>query len=482
MSSPPNFPQQELSRLVESAPQQNQAAYLITQGLALHQQGKFKEAQSIYEQILVIQANHFDALQLLGALFAQTKQFTKAIDFFSKALLVNPNHAACYSNRGNALRELGLLDEALESYDQAINIEADYAEAYFNYGNALTGLGRLDEALESYDQAISIKADYSSAHWNLALCHLLSGNFKDGWQGYEWRWKLSGVRNFSQPLWLGAESLIDKTILLYAEQGFGDTIQFCRYAKLVAELGAKVILEVQHPLVNLLKDLDGVSQIIAMGDPLPAFDYQCPLMSLPLAFNTLTENIPTKIPYIKAISVKEEYWKIKLKTTQKLKVGLVWNGGFGPNLLELWGVNERRNIPLALIAKVNISSVDFYSLQKGEPSESELAQSGDQYWQSYNFHNYVSKLEDFSDTAALIANLDLIISVDTSTAHLAAAMGKPVWLLNRFDTCWRWMLDKDDSPWYPTVKLYRQEKMNDWNSVIEKIKSDLERLVNIEQF
>ena len=248
MSSHPNFPQQELSRLVESVPQHNQVTYLIGQGLALHQQGKFKEAQSIYEQILVIQANHFDALQLLGALFAQTKQFTKAIDFFSKALLVNPNHAACYSNRGNALRELGLLDEALESYDQAINIEADYAEAYFNYGNALTGLGRLDEAMESYDQAISIKADYSSAHWNLALCHLLSGNFKDGWQGYEWRWKLSGVRNFSQPLWLGAESLIDKTILLYAEQGFGDTIQFCRYAKLVAELGAKVILEVQHPL------------------------------------------------------------------------------------------------------------------------------------------------------------------------------------------------------------------------------------------
>jgi hypothetical protein len=314
---------------------------------------------------------------------------------------------------------------------------------------------------------------------NLSLCHLLLGNFKDGWQEYEWRWKnesatrLQSKRSFTQPLWLGQQSLVDKTILLHAEQGLGDTMQFCRYAPLVAQLGAKVILEVQRPLFKLLQNLEGVSQLVAMGDPLPLFDYQCPLMSLPLAFNTEIESIPNQVPYIKAPPIQADYWKTKLQNHQKLKVGLVWNGGFRPNQPELWSLNARRNIPLAQIAQINIPDINFYSLQKGEPAESELIQSGNQYWNPSNFYNFVGELDDFSDTAALIANLDLIISVDTSTAHLAAAMGKPVWLLNRFDTCWRWLVDRKDSPWYPTITLYQQERMGDWESVIERVKEDL---------
>jgi hypothetical protein len=275
-------------------------------------------------------------------------------------------------------------------------------------------------------------------------------------------------------LWLGEQSLVGKTILLHAEQGLGDTLQFCRYAPLVAQLGATVILEVQRPLFKLLQNLEGVSQLVAMGDPLPAFDYQCPLLSLPLAFNTGIESIPNQVTYITALPIQEEYWKTKLQAHQKLKVGLVWSGGFRPNHPELWSLNARRNIPLAQIAKINIPGVNFYSLQKGEPAESELLQSGNQYWDSSNFYNFVGELHDFSDTAALIANLDLIISVDTSTAHLAAAMGKPVWLLNRFDAEWRWLLDRKDSPWYPTMTLYQQERMGDWGSVIERVRRDLQ--------
>ncbi|AKD24809.1 TPR repeat protein [Polynucleobacter duraquae] len=595
---------------------QDLVSRLVEQGFTLHQQGRFKEAQVLYEQALILQPNHLDALQLLGTLFTQTKQFTKAVDFLTKAIQVNPNFVDAYSNRGIALQELQRLDEALASYDQAIAIKPDYAEAHSNRGNALKELERLEEALASYDtairinphyaeaysnrgvtlkilqrleealasyseairikpdyaeahanranvlkelrrfeealisyndalrinphyaeaysncgvnlqelqrfeealvsfdtairmkpdyaeahsnrgvtlkdlkrfdealvsykKAIEIKSDYTVAHHNLSLCHLLLGNFKDGWQEYEWRWKNESVtrlqsnRNFPQPLWLGEQSLVGKTILLHAEQGLGDTIQFCRYASLVAQLGATVILEVQRPLIKLLQNLEGVSQLVAMGDPLPAFDYQCPLLSLPLAFKTEIESIPNQVPYIKAPPRQEDYWKTKLAAHQKLKVGLVWNGGFRPNQPELWSLNARRNIPLAQIAQISIPDIDFYSLQKGEPAESELIQSGNQYWDPSNFYNFVSELEDFSDTAALIANLDLIISVDTSTAHLAAAMGKPVWLLNRFDTCWRWLLDRKDSPWYPTITLYQQEKMGDWEGVIERVKGDLE--------
>jgi hypothetical protein len=285
---------------------------------------------------------------------------------------------------------------------------------------------------------------------------------------------LQSKRSFSEPLWLGEQSLVGKTILLHAEQGLGDTLQFCRYVPLVAKLGAKVILEVQRPLFKLLQNLEGVSQIVALGDMLPAFDYQCPLMSLPLAFKTEIESIPNQVPYIHAPPIRVEYWKTKLPAHQKLKVGLVWNGGFRPNQPELWSLNARRNIPLAKIAQINVPGIDFYSLQKGEPAESELIQSGNQYWDSSNFYNFAGELNDFSDTAALIANLDLVISVDTSTAHLAAAMGKPVWLLNRFDTCWRWLIDREDSPWYPTIKIYQQEKMGDWDKVLQRVKKDLQ--------
>jgi len=486
---------QGLGRVEEALEHYNQAISLnpnyieaySNRGNVLQALGRKEEALVSYDQAIGLKpdypefySNKANVLQALG-------RMEEALLSYDLAISIKPDYAEAFSNRGIALQALGRMEEALLSYDLAISIKPDYAEAFSNRGIALQEVKRLEEALVSYDHAIRIKPDYAEAHWNLALCNLLAGNFNDGLQGYEWRWKNekihkpNEVRKFSEPLWLGAESIKDKTILLYAEQGLGDTIQFCRYVSLVAELGAKVVLEVQPPLARLFKSFEGVSQIVIQGEPPPAFDYRCPLMSLPLAFNTQIDSIPNKIPYIQPPLAKIERWKIKLGAKEGLRVGLVWSGGFRPNQSELWGVNKRRNIPLEKISKINLSSINFYSLQKGEPAESELLESCNKHWKKGNFYNFTGELNDFSDTAALIANLDLIISVDTSTAHLAAAMGKPVWLLNRFDTCWRWMLNRNDSPWYPSVRVYRQEKWGDWDEVLERVNADLLLIKNSQQ-
>ena len=636
-----------------TADQREVAAQLqaaLQQGLALHRQGKRAEAKAVYELILKTNPRHFDSLNLLGIIAAETRDYQSAVDLFGKAIAVNPNIAIAYNNRGNALLDLGRLDEARASYDKALALKPDYAEAYYNRGNALLDLKRLDEALASYDKALALNPDYTEAYYNrgnllrdfkrlnealasydkvltlkpdyaeaynnrgiallylkrldealascdealalkpdyaeahnnrgsallylkrldeaLASCDralaldphyaeacynrgialrdlmrpdealasydkalalnpdfldaylnrgnvhielgnldaaiadydralvirpdfadaylskslalLLVGDFDKGWELYEWRW-LSGKtvpihRYGARPLWLGVESLKNKTILLHSEQGLGDTIQFCRYATLVARLGATVLLEVQPPLLELLRGLEGVCQLVAEGDPLPPFDYHCPLMSLPLAFRTTLGTIPADIPYIKADPSKVAYWHTKLEAHTKPRVGLVWSGGFRPNQPEVWVVNERRNITLELIARINSPEFDFYSLQKGEPAESELLRRKQEVWPHTNFFNFAQEINDFSDTAALIENLDLVLCVDTSTAHLAAAMGKPVWILNRYDSCWRWLLDRDDSPWYPNVKLYRQQRIGDWESVLGQVKTDLSKL------
>jgi len=230
---------------------------------------------------------------------------------------------------------------------------------------------------------------------------------------------------------------------------------------------------VQKPLMNLVARCPGVAQIAAEGSSLPPFDYQCPLMSLPLAFKTNLSNVPSDVPYLKSDPEKSRFWKEKLGEKNKLRVGLVWSGGFRPNQPEVWSTNNRRNIPLRKLAALNFSDIEFYSLQKGQPAESELAESIRDNWGGPEIFDFTNLLHDFLDTASLMENLDLVISVDTSTAHLAGALGKPVWILNRFDTDWRWLLDRSDSPWYPTVKLYRQEKAGEWDGVVQRVKADL---------
>jgi hypothetical protein len=410
----------------------------------------------------------------------ELKRFEEALESHDKAIELKHDYAEAYLNRGIVLNELSRSEELLASYDDAIKFKPDYSEAYLNRGLALIELTRYDEALESYNKAIELKIDFHGAYWNKALLLLSLQNFETGWKLFEWRWKSvlkDSYRDFKQPLWTGAESLKGKTILLHAEQGLGDTIQFCRYVPLVKKLGAKVLLEVPKSLNTLFEDLEGVDIFHERSNQLPDFDYHCPLLSLPLSFKTQLETIPYSGSYLKANKNKIDFWQKRIGNLTGLKVGLVWNGGFRANQPELWSVNERRNIPLKMFAqKLNLLNVNYFSLQKGNPAESEIRGHEIEYWPSGNFFNFAEELVDFSDTAALISHMDLIIAVDTSTAHLAGALGKPTWILNRFDSCWRWFLDRDDSPWYESVKLYRQGEDRQWEPVLDRVARDLTEL------
>ena len=449
-------------------------------GLALRTLKRAEEALASFNKAIALKADNAEAHYNRGNALEDLHQPDAALASYDQAIALKSDHAEAYYNRGNVLGDLERPDDALASYDRAIELKPDYAEVYNSRGNALVRLNRPEDALASYDKAITLKPDYAEAYWNQSLCYLLTGHFEQGWRLYEWRkrrQKPIAVRTYPQPLWLGEEDVAGKTLFIYWEQGIGDTIQFCRYVTLVASLGAQVILEVPKTLMSLLSHLTGVTQLVEPATALPPFDYQCPLLSLPLAFQTTLSNIPSTIPYLKSSADKSRFWKDKLGERSRLRVGLVWSGGFRPDQPELWSVNRRRNIPLAKLAILKHPDIEFYSLQKGEPAELELAELTRRNWDGPRIIDYASELHDFSDTAALVENLDLVISVDTSTAHLAGALGKPVWILNRFDTCWRWLLDRTDSPWYPTAKLYRQQKAAYWDDVVEQIKFDLVRLL-----
>ena len=429
-----------------------------------------------------IEPGYAEAWFNLGLIYKEIGQYQKAIEIFSKAIELQPENSDFYNDLGTAYQRNQDLERAILCYRKTLEIDCTHSGAHNNIGAVLQEFKKIKEALNHYVVAIQSNPHSVDPKWNSSVCNLMLGDYESGWQGYESRWQLEGLpshflRSFNVPLWLGDHSLEGKIILLHAEQGLGDTLQFCRYVQLVVGLGAKVLLEVQPALVGILKNLGGVSRIFSAGEMLPAFDYHCPLMSLPLAFRTTLETIPNNIPYIKAPLEKVAYWSNRLGPKNRLRVGLVWSGGFRPDQPEVWATNARRNMALDDIVKLKLPEVDFYSLQKGNPAEEELSNRQHQVWPESNFFNFADELKDFSDTAGLIQNLDLVISVDTSTAHLVGAMGKPVWILNRFDSCWRWLLERSDSPWYPTAKLYRQADMGNRGPVVEQVKDDLKRMV-----
>ena len=520
-------------------PALDQLHILVQQGVALHQQGSLVEAQVIYEKILSIQPDHFDALQLLGVLFSQAKKYLQSSEFLYKALQINPNHARTYSNYGIVLKELKRFDEALSSYDQAILINPDYGDAFYNRGNTFMELKRFDEAIVSYDQAIainpnhtetynnrgntlkalrrfdealisydqaisinpdypeaynnrsntlkelkqfdkalvnynkaiSIDPDYADAYFNKSTLLILRGDYREGWQLYEWRWKqqhnINSRRSYKQPLWLGNESLINKTLLITIEQGFGDYIQFIRYAILVEKLGAKVVLEAPLALIKLASTLKGNFILIESGKSLPDFDYYCPVMSLPLAFKTTVKTIPARLPYLYVDEAKKQQWNKRLGNQGMTRIGLVWAGN----------PDHKKDCDRSLLLKQFSSLLtlpfEFHSLQK------DIREVDAQTIIDFpHIYQHSDELQDFSDTAALVDVMDIIISVDTSVAHLAGAMGKKLWLLLPYLPDFRWMLDREDSPWYPSAKLYRQEKINNWDSTLEKLKVDLLKHIN----
>ena len=452
--------------------------------LVLGELGQGESAVSSYERAIAINPHDAGAFYNRGVALKELNRLDESVASYNQAIAINPIFTAAYSNRGVVLKDLGQYDAALADYDRAIELNENLAEAHCNKGSALAALGDIVSAVASFDKAIAIRSDFSKAHFSRSTTWLLAGDYERGWPAYEWRWrKDSGVgahegRNYRATLWLGGEDIAGRTILLYGEQGLGDTLQFCRYASLVANLGARVILEVPQTLRTVLASVSGVSEVVEHGEVPAGIDFYCPLMSLPLAFKTTLDTVPAPRRYIYGPNDRVRFWKEKLAESQcKLKVGLVWSGGFRPNQPEAWALLNRRDIPLSHLASLRHPDIEFYSLQIGQPAASEPDRLVADNWQGPTIIDHTSLLVDFSDTAGLIENLDLVISVDTSTAHLAGALGKPVWILNRFDTCWRWLLQREDSPWYPSVTLYRQTSPGDWNTVVHRVRSDLFQLV-----
>jgi len=431
----------------------------FNQAVKLHQNNQTDLAVPIYAEILSFYPNNVDALHLLGVALYQCQQFQDSLKLLDKAILINPEFANAYSNRGLVLQDMKRFEEALESYDRAILINPEFANAYHKRGNVLRDLKRFVEALESYDRAILINPKFVDAKYNKSLVLLMIGEFDEGFQLYEYRWKSQKIHiNFNQPLWLGSESINGKTIFIYSEQGYGDTIQFCRYIDMVSALGADVIFQVEPSLYALVKQLNGVQKFIQKGEPLPEFDYHCPLLSLPLAFKTSLETVPHHNAYLKADLNKRKIWEKRLGSDSIPKIGLAWSGSL------IHKNDHNRSIPLDTLLPYLPKGYQYICLQKEIRELDRMTLDNNPHIQLFG-----DELNDFSDTAALCDLVDMVISVDTSIAHLSGALGKFTIVLLPFISDWRWLLDRDNSPWYPSMYLLRQEKDSDWDSCLSQL-------------
>jgi tetratricopeptide (TPR) repeat protein len=439
---------------------------------------RFEEALSSYETAIALRPTYFEAFSNMVVPLRELKRPQEAVAAADRSIAIRPDYAEAHSNRGTALSLLRRLDEALESFEATIALKPDYAPAYNNKGVALFELRRLDDAMASYHRAIALNPEFADAHHHQAMCRLALGDFARGWAQFEWRWRTpqfeDGRRHQDKPLWLGREALEGRTILLHGEQGFGDTLQFCRYATDVAARGAKVVLEVQPGLERLLSRLQGVDQVVRLGAAIPPCDFQTPMMSLPLALGGVAPEAG-KGPYLAADPQDVAAWRARLATSGKRRIGLCWAGGFRPDLLVADSADKRRSLPLEAFAPLaGVDGVEIYSLQKGPPA-AQLTEALARGWDGPPILDLTAELNDFADTAALVANLDLVITCDTAIAHVAGGLGVPVWILNRFDTCWRWMADRDDSPWYPSARLFRQTTAGDWAGVVQRVTDELSR-------
>jgi tetratricopeptide (TPR) repeat protein len=401
----------------------------------------------------------------LGSALHEQGMFEEAVAVYDRAIAMWPEFGEAHNNRGNALLEMGSFRDAIDSYRSAICLLPSFAEGYVTIATALQALHKPYEAMASCYRALAIDAQCAEAHWNLALALLQVGEYTTGWEEFEWRWKKKGFtsrrRSFQQPMWNG-EYLAGRTILIHAEQGFGDTIQFVRFLPLVAGRGGRVLLECPAPLKRLMQEVPGVDCVVSSGEEdIPPFDVHLPVMSLARIFNSVPEGLPGEVPYVFPPVGVMAAWLKRVGTGTGFRIGLVWAGRKKPD--------PNRTCPLENLSPLaRIPGVTFYSLQVGENISVEAtANTG------LRLTDLTADIRDFADTSALIAQLDLVISIDTAVAHLAGAMGKETWVILPHAADWRWMLDRHDSPWYPTMRLFRQEKPGDWQQVIKNLCEEL---------
>lgn len=443
--------------------------------VALKQQGNLIEAIAHYRQAVIYgNANELPLAtiyQNLAISLEAIGEFAEAIKAYQSAINLSPNLPEAHYNLARLLENSAQTEAAIWHYREAIKYQPNFAQAYSNLGNILRKINKLDAAISCYKQAIEILPDYAEAHWNLGISLLYNGELKQGFAEYEWRWKTPDFprRSFPQPLWDG-KPLNGQTILLYSEQGFGDQIQFIRYVILVAEQGGRIIVECPQPLARLFETVPCVQQIVVKGEPLPAFDCHCPLMSLPYIFGTTLATIPAPIPYVKPpLFLPQKIQDNSLLLNPNFQIGIVWAGNPNHHQDALRSCELRYFLPL-----LNLPEVKLYSLQKGDRAKDLATIASARKTDLSKIENLNSQLNDFADTAAIVDQLDLVITVDTAIAHLAGAMGKPVWLLLGNHQDWRWMQGREDSPWYPTMRIFRQSQPGDWEELFQRVFSALE--------
>jgi tetratricopeptide (TPR) repeat protein len=437
-------------------------------GNALRDTARPSDAIAAYRQAVALRPAYPEAWNNLGNALTEADSYDEAILACQKAIALRPTFPEALNNLAIALKKKGWLDEAVAACRRAIALQPALADVWVNLGNLLQRQGYIEESLAAYRRAISLRPDLAIAHVYRGFVLLLKGDFPEGWREFEWRWHTNEFRNrqrdFAQPCWDGSE-LHGKRILVHAEGGLGDAIQFVRYLPEIARRGGRVVLEATSQLRRLLADMPDISEFVATGEPLPQFDVHCPMMSLPRILDTRLATIPAQSPYLRPDPSLARAWNQRLSPgIEGLKVGLVWAGRAIPD--------PGRSIPLEMLAPLGqVPRTWFCSLQRYESSGKTPAPLS-----GLRFTDWTAELGDLTDTAALISCLDLVITVDTAVAHLAGAMGKRVWVLLQFAPDWRWLLDREDCPWYPTMRLFRQPRTGDWESAVRDVACELEIL------
>ena len=478
----------------------------------LSQAGQWAQAESLFRQIVSACPNDAQSHDFCGWFLASRDEAQAAYQSYDPGVRLSEKFAEALSNLGELRRLSGRIDEAIALLQRAVSLRPEFVEAHFNLalaladqnhfdeaidrarqaqrflpqsaevhnllGNLLREADRVDEALEAYRKALELRPDFAEARWHLALALLVKGQYEEGWQAYESRWQLRSVWHepgFSQPLWdgfdkltAGGSDLAGRRILLWAEQGFGDTIQFVRYAPLVRERGGRVVLLCQPELGRLMQSQTDLSldEVISFGQPLPEFQVQCPLLSLPRIFKTTLTTVPARVPYLQADSILAAAWKARMKPGRK-NIGLVW-----ATKPAVPGADSRSIGLGALTPLANVPGVTFWSLQKGDAAGEARAAPA-----NMELIDCSAELNDFADTAALIANLDLVIVGDSAVAHLAGELGVPGWIILPRPSPWRWMQDRADSPWYPMARLFRQQRAGNWAGPVARVAHELTSLL-----